>query len=147
MIILDVLMNLFLDCEFNGFGGELISMALVDEHGHYFYQVLPCPTPIDWVAQNVIPLLNQAPISLTEFQQKLSHFLHQYNNVHIIADWPEDLALFCNSLLVAPGKAIRTPNLSMQLWSIPATLNIVSTQAHNALADAQALAAAYQQAK
>ncbi len=36
-------MNLFLDCEFNGFGGELISMALVDEHGLFFYEVLECP--------------------------------------------------------------------------------------------------------
>ena len=34
-------MKLFLDCEFNGFGGELISMALVDENERYFYEVLP----------------------------------------------------------------------------------------------------------
>ena len=32
-------MKLFLDCEFNGFGGELISMALVDENERYFYEV------------------------------------------------------------------------------------------------------------
>jgi hypothetical protein len=25
------MMNIFIDCEFNGFGGELISMAMVDE--------------------------------------------------------------------------------------------------------------------
>ena len=67
-------MNLFLDCEFNGFGGELISMALVDEEGHYFYEVLDCPQPVAWVAEHVMPLLAQAPISFTEFQNKLSSF-------------------------------------------------------------------------
>lgn len=137
-------MNLFLDCEFNGFGGELIAMALIDEHGHYFYEVLPCAAPVEWVANNVIPRLQQAPISLQLFQQKLNDFLNQYQQIHIVADWPEDLALFCNSLLIGPGRAIRTPNLSMQLWSIPAALNIQSSQAHYALADAQALAKAYQ---
>lgn len=59
-------MKLFLDCEFNGFGGELISMALVDEQGKYFYEVLPCPQPIPWVQENVMPKLNQAAISPAE---------------------------------------------------------------------------------
>lgn len=137
-------MKLFLDCEFNGFGGELISMALVDEHGHYFYEVLPCSAPIEWVEKNVMPIVQQEPISKECFQQKLNDFLKQYQDIHIIADWPEDLSLFCNSLIIAPGRAIRTPNLSLQLWNIPASLNIISSQAHNALADAQALAKAYQ---
>ena len=47
-------MKLFLDCEFNGFGGELISMALVDENERYFYEVLPCINPTAWVLDNVI---------------------------------------------------------------------------------------------
>lgn len=136
-------MKLFLDCEFNGFGGELISMALVDENGEYFYEVLPCHHPVTWVEQNVVPILNQAPISLKLFQQKLSLFLNRYEQLHIIADWPEDLALFANSLLTGPGQALRTPQLILQLWQPQITLP--PTQAHNALSDAQALAATYKQ--
>jgi hypothetical protein len=52
-------MKLFLDCEFNGFGGELISMALVDENERYFYEVLPCINLTSWVLNNVIPILNK----------------------------------------------------------------------------------------
>jgi hypothetical protein len=55
-------MNLFLDCEFNGFGGELISMALVDGDGNYFYEVLPCLEPINWVKENVLPMLDKQPV-------------------------------------------------------------------------------------
>jgi hypothetical protein len=62
-------MKLFLDCEFNGFGGELISMALVDENEKYFYEVLPCMNPTSWVFNNVIPILNKQAIDLKEFKK------------------------------------------------------------------------------
>ena len=71
-------MKLFLDCEFNGFGGELISMALVDENERYFYEVLPCINPTSWVLDNVIPILNKQTIDLKEFQNTLFKFLNHY---------------------------------------------------------------------
>ncbi len=33
-------MNIWIDCEFNEFGGDLISMALVADDGQEFYEVL-----------------------------------------------------------------------------------------------------------
>lgn len=33
-------MKLFIDCEFNEFGGDLLSMAIVSENGDEFYEVL-----------------------------------------------------------------------------------------------------------
>ena len=50
-------MRYFLDTEFNGFGGELISLALVPEHGHdEYYAVLPLPDELHpWVERNVVP--------------------------------------------------------------------------------------------
>ncbi|QOW45907.1 MULTISPECIES: hypothetical protein [Acinetobacter] len=136
-------MNLFLDCEFNGFGGELISMALIDEQGQYFYEVLHCAQPVAWVQQHVLPITQKVAISLQEFQNHLHHFLLQYDQIHIIADWPEDLALFSRSLLLGPGQCMITPPLSMQLWLDQRATSILSTQPHNALADAQALQQAY----
>lgn len=136
-------MNLFLDCEFNGFGGELISMALVDEHGQYFYEVLNCADPVAWVQQHVLPITNQAAISLEKFQDHLHDFLLQYDQIHIIADWPEDLALFSRSLILGAGRCMITPALTMQLWLDQRSTAILSTQPHNALADAQALQQAY----
>lgn len=42
-------MRLYLDTEFNGFGGSLISAALVSTGGHEWYEVLPCSHPNAWV--------------------------------------------------------------------------------------------------
>lgn len=134
-------MNLFLDCEFNGFGGELISMALVDEEGHYFYEVLDCPQPVAWVAEHVMPLLAQAPISFTEFQNKLSSFLNEYDAIHVVADWAEDLSLFTRGLLLGAGRAIHTPPLTLELWT--GKMRFPSQVPHNALSDAEALADSY----
>lgn len=136
-------MNLFLDCEFNGFGGELISMALVDEHGLFFYEVLECPTPVEWVKQNVLPITQKAPVSYSVFQQRLHNYLLQYEQINIIADWPEDLALFSRSLILAAGRCMITPPLTMQLWLEQRTTAVLSEQPHYALADAKALQQSY----
>ena len=132
-------MKLFLDCEFNGFGGELISMALVDENERYFYDVLPCDAPVIWVAEHVIPILNKPAVSLQEFQSQLRNFLFHYDSVHIIADWPEDLSLFLKSLIVGFGSRMTTPPMTLELYNRQHELNIPSAQPHNALQDALAL--------
>lgn len=134
-------MLLFLDCEFNGFGGDLISMALVDFHGQSFYQVLECPKPVAWVEHNVIPHLNQPAVSLKIFQHHLAQFLNQYHELDIIADWPEDFVHFNRALITGAGLCITTPPLTMHLWR-PTSL-VASAQPHNALSDAHALAGAY----
>ena len=56
-------MNLFLDCEFNGLGGELISMALVDEDGHSFYEVLTCTHPIPWLRSTSWPQFSRQALA------------------------------------------------------------------------------------
>lgn len=132
-------MNLFLDCEFNGFGGELISMALVDERGQYFYEVLACLEPVPWVEKNVLPFLNKPAVSLTDFQKILRQFLHSYHHIHIIADWPEDLMHFTRCLILSAGKSMLTPPLSMQLWQNSQYIHVASEVPHNALSDAHAL--------
>ena len=136
-------MRLFLDCEFNGFGGELISLALVDENNQSFYEVLACQNPTPWVVEHVIPILNQAPISLERFQKQLQNFLNQYDAIEIIADWPEDFALFSRCLIVSAGRCLSLPPLKMQLWMQESNAKVASQQPHNALADAQALKLSY----
>lgn len=136
-------MNLFLDCEFNGFGGSLISLALVDERGKFFYEVLECETPVPWVKNNVMPFLDKLPVSLHDFQKILRQFLHSYNQIHIIADWPEDLMHFTRCLLLSPGKSMLTPPLSMQLWQTSQFVHVTSEIPHNALSDAHALQQSY----
>jgi hypothetical protein len=59
-------MRYFLDTEFNGFGGDLISLALVPEYGdREYYAVLPLPEELHpWVARNVVPYLSSVPPGL-----------------------------------------------------------------------------------
>lgn len=128
-------MKLYLDCEFNEFKGDLISMALVAEDGREFYEVLPCVNPGAWVAEHVMPVLGKAPVAIGEFQISLQHFLRQFESVHIVADWPEDIQHFCNSLITGPGSRLNTPPLTMEVVRIDAP----SDQPHNALADARGI--------
>ena len=136
-------MKLFLDCEFNGFGGELISMALVDENEKYFYEVLPCMNPTSWVFNNVIPILNKQAIDLKEFKKNLFNFLNHYETIHIVADWPEDFSLFLTTLMLQQGVCMTTPKLTMELWGSDTNLTIDSEIPHNALQDAFALKRRY----
>lgn len=136
-------MKLFLDCEFNGFGGELISMALVDENEKYFYEVLPCMNPTSWVFNNVIPILNKQAIDLKEFKKNLFNFLNHYETIHIVADWPEDFSLFLTTLMLQQGVCMTTPKLTMELWGSDTNQTIDSEIPHNALQDAFALKRRY----
>lgn len=134
-------MNIWIDTEFNEFSGDLISMALVADDGQEFYEVLNLENDEkygSWVYFNVVPYLNKDPIIKQLFQQKLWAFINQWDEVHIIADWPDDIKYFCMSLITAPGMCIGTPlKLTMQ---IDRTLNTESSAIlHNALEDARSI--------
>lgn len=128
--------RLFLDCEFNEFKGDLISMALVSEDGREWYEVVPCENPGNWVAQHVMPILGKEALpSVAALTASLFMFLRQFDAVHIVADWPEDIAHFCAVLITGPGYRIDTPPLTMEVLRIDAD----SALPHNALADARGI--------
>jgi hypothetical protein len=129
-------MRIWIDTEFNEFKGELISMALVTEDGQKFYQSLGCENPGAWVAQHVMPIIGIKEVPLSVLQRRLQTFLMRYPVVHLVADWPEDIAHFCNALIVGPGMRLNTPPLTME---VRRDLDVVSELPHNALADARAI--------
>ena len=143
-------MKLFLDCEFNGFGGELLSIALVSSGGRSFYAIVSDTkeTPTEWVASNVLPLLQAfrgrgVKRPRNEIRQALQGFLSGYRAIHIIADWPEDIVHFCKLLLTDnPGERIDTPPLTMEI----VRMNSTSEMPHNALADAEGIMISYTKA-
>ena len=136
-------MKLFIDTEFNEFRGALISLALVDEAGREFYEVVECKKPGNWVAANVMPILGQAAIPMALLQQRLQAWLASYAQIHVIADWPEDIEHFCRALITGPGIRIDTPPMLMQVIR---DLVGVSQLPHNALADAKGNRLAYLEA-
>jgi len=133
--------KIYLDTEFNGFNGELISMALVSETGEEFYEVLECKNPVPWVKQHVMPILNKEPVTLKQLQLELEKYLMQFGGVRIITDWPEDLVHFCKCLLNSPGFRINYPNnFEMVIDKMLPNTALHSKIPHNALEDARSLA-------
>ncbi|WP_345195915.1 hypothetical protein [Kistimonas scapharcae] len=129
-------MKLFIDCEWNGHQGSLISMALVAEDGDFFYEVLECPEPTDWVRVNVMPVLGKAPVSKDEFTELLREFLGRFpgDSLEVIADWPEDIKHFCDALI-----AYERRNIGPGSFCITIDRELFNSQSrvpHNALEDA-----------
>lgn len=127
-------MRVWIDTEFNGFGGDLISMALVAEDGSIFYESLGCDAPVAWVAEHVLPCVGKAAVSPLVFTRKLTDYLNQWGEIHIIADWPEDIAYFCRAMITGPGTAISYTGA--MTFEIDNNLSAESAIPHNALADA-----------
>jgi hypothetical protein len=127
---------MFLDTEFNSFHGQLISMGIITEGNHQFYEVLELPANVHpWVAEHVVPVLNKAPVRPITFKARLWAFMHQHQNEVIIADWPEDIAhlmwWLCGENGTSPKIQLTTRLINSGKFD--------SDIPHNALADAMAL--------
>jgi len=138
----------FLDTEYNGIGGALLSLALVPDNGDELYLTLQTDQPVvDWVQRHVVPYLDAVPeqlscprLSRKDAAHALERYLRHDQEPLIVADWPEDIAQFCNLLVTGPGDMIELRHLSFRL----APMSNFSTAAnskvpHNALHDARAL--------
>lgn len=141
-------MRYFLDTEFNGFGGELVSFALVPEFGdHEFYAVLPLPEDIHpWVERHVVPYLHMVPpgfdyaLDPIAAAHEVATYLASDRNPVIVADWPDDIALFCKLLMIGPGDIVNIGHLTFEYLSSPGFSTANNSKVpHNALHDARAL--------
>mgnify|MGYP003352152540 FL=1 len=137
-------MKLFLDTEFNGFQGKLMSMALVPEDPTKpeFYKELEMKDQLDpWVLKNVVPHMTMVPCSHNEFQQALAQYLWNVGDCTIVADWPDDIRYFCESLITGPGMCI---NLFHKIkFELYFGIDYQSEVPHNALYDARAIRDVY----
>ena len=141
-------MRYFLDTEYNGMGGALLSLALVPDDGEELYLTLQYDDPLNaWVERHVLPYLDTVPeqlscprLSKRDAAHELERYLRHDDQPLIHADWPEDIAHFCTLMITGEGDMIDVRNATFRV--IP-TANF-STAAyskvpHNALHDARAL--------
>lgn len=135
-------MRYFLDVEFNGFCGELISIALVPEldGAAPFYEALDCANPTPWVAEHVLPMLRTAPIPRTLMASRFAAYLGNDENPVLIADWPEDIAQAAMLMVIAPGRRVALDRITFRMIdSIGFDAAALSAVPHNAYHDALAL--------
>lgn len=143
-------MRYYLDCEFNSFGGRLMSLALVTENGKApFYAIVsPFADPLhEWVKVNVAPILMSIPEwqpvlegNVMEIAEAIREYLKDDPNPLIITDWPDDIRYFCDVIVTGPGQMVNIPALHFELKRVDAyPTNLPGAIQHNALWDAMAL--------
>jgi hypothetical protein len=137
-------MRYFMDAEFNGFGGELLSIALVPEDGALppFYEAIRCDKPTAWVQEHVQPVLEKRPLDRDQVSDRFFKYLHNDEHPVIVADWPEDIANAARLLILGPGRMQPIRRIHFELIDAAVIGPYVpSTKPHNARCDAEALRA------
>lgn len=151
-------MKYFIDTEFNEWGGELISLALIREDNESIYITYKMKDePGPWVKEHVMPILWSIPSPLPGMAYKdlthieaamvIANFLNYSAEVpHIIADWPSDIQYLCQALIVGSGQTV---NIRQYTMEVNRDLNYNSTEvpgaiAHNAWWDAKCIKKVYE---
>lgn len=125
-----------------------MSLALVPEDGDDLYLTLKTDEPIvEWVERHVIPYLDMVPEQLScprlgrhDAAHALELYLKHDSEIVIHADWPEDIAQFCNLMLTGEGKMIDVRHLAFRLEPMSNFSTAMNSKVpHNALHDARSL--------
>jgi hypothetical protein len=133
-------MTLFLDTEFNGFGGELISIGIASDLGGEFYAERKLPKKLHpWVELNVVPALEGKPEADSTIRSRLTSFFADHREETLVADWPLDFAGLLSFMCVGDTR-VGPSSLAMQLVPQEPLLSFIP---HNALSDARALVDAW----
>jgi len=138
----------FLDTEYNGWGGALLSLALVPDDGEELYLTLDWDGALEpWVERHVVPYLDTVPDALTsprlsrvDGARTLAHYLAGDRDPLIVADWPEDIALLNALLVTGPGMMAEVPRLRFEFLALTGFSTAANSKVpHNALHDARSL--------
>lgn len=141
-------MNYYLDTEFDGFGGPLLSLALVREDGESLYLTYITRTVEEaWVKENVVPIMRSVPFEVSVVNcgymggaYRIAEFLQGDDSPHIHTDWPDDIRYFCQAIIVGPGQMVSIPHLTFEVHRVDAyPTDLPGAIQHNAWWDAMAL--------
>lgn len=143
----------FIDCEFDGFKGPLLSMAIVAEDGREFYWR---PTTLiardPWVTKNVLPVMDTPVPTVTGplyvLQNEIRGMFYLKNGElfdgapTLVADWPRDIYHFLEVIDLGTGEALKLPNITAKIIRTDPYDGVPESEQlfrHNALADARQL--------
>lgn len=135
--------TLYLDTEFNGHGGQLLSIALVSNNvgtfGRDFYAEVAEVTEVldPWVLENVIPKFKGVPTPRAQIREDLRRYLLSFDNPVVVADWYADFVHFFG---LFEGDDFRSSfDLPVRTVLLSGPSDIRPEVPHNAWSDARAL--------
>jgi hypothetical protein len=144
-------MRYFVDCEFDGHNGPLLSMAIVRDDGQSIHIETTAIAADPWVIANVVPLMseNEATthplVQMNQVGPMVRQFIGGDEAPTIIADSPVDIGRFCQAVMT-DARGGYAPNVwpvtSFEVHDVdcyPTTLP--GAVQHNAWWDAMALRA------
>ena len=140
----------YVDCEFDGHGGPLLSIALVHEGGDSIHvRVAEAQATDPWVIENVVPLLGRhdanwsAHVTANEVGETLRQFIGFCDHPVIIADSPVDIGRFCQAISTGEdGGWCSTgyPQMTFEVHNVDCyPTDLSGAVQHNAYWDAMAL--------
>jgi hypothetical protein len=142
-------MRYFIDCEFDGHNGPLLSMALVRDDGRSIHIRTQEAATDPWVIENVVPLMgfHQAKlgqwIPTNEVGPSVKSFIGTDSTPAIVADSPVDIGRFCQAISTGADGGWASadyPRMTFEVHNVdcyPTTLP--GAVQHNAWWDAMAL--------
>lgn len=115
-------MRYFIDTEFDGYRGPLISLAIVREDGRSLYFIMEYSEEKacdPWVIENVLPILRDCPepphiVGPGTAAFLIGMFLMDDLDIEVVADWPDDIKHLCDLLHYMPGNMVPGPHQKMR---------------------------------
>lgn len=141
----------YIDCEFDGHNGPLLSIALVREDGDSIHIQANVAAMDIWVMRNVLPLMDQhqAQRSVKVYHNEVGGVIRAFIgdcDPTFIADSPVDIGRLCQALSTADDGAwasVNYPLMTFEVHNIDCyPTDLPGAVQHNAWWDAMALRAA-----
>ena len=140
----------YIDCEFDGHGGQLLSMALVRQDGDSIHIRTTAEPNDPWVQQNVMPVIDShmaaksaTGIDVYGVGAVVRAFIGDVRAPVIIADSPVDIWRFCQAVSTSPSggwASAEYPLMTFEVHNVDCyPTALPSAVRHNAWWDAMAL--------
>lgn len=139
----------YIDCEFDGHGGPLLSMAVVAEDGLAMHLRTGAVASDPWVVENVVPLLEShdadcaGEVPLDAVGNAIRDFIGNVDRPVIIADSPVDIGRFCQAISTGPNggwSPTGYPEMRFEVHNVDCyPTDLPGAVQHNAYWDAMAL--------
>jgi len=139
----------YIDCEFDGHNGPLLSIAIVGEDGRSVHIEADVKASDPWVVANVVPLMDQhdatdcTRVRPNDVGGMIRWFLGNCNHPVIVADSPQDARYFSQAITTAEDGGYASfpfERLTIEIYGVdPYPTDLPGAVQHNAWWDAMAL--------